>query len=69
VAWSAWDVRCGAKGQLSLGDILYPYARAGLHRVGLLGYFDPIAVSGDYGYRKPDRRLFQAASGRTTPTS
>ena len=32
-----------------------------LHRVGLLGYFDPIVVSGDHGYRKPDRRLFQFA--------
>ena len=32
-----------------------------LHRVGLLGYFDPMVVSGDHGYRKPDRRLFQFA--------
>ena len=38
------------------------YARAELHKVGLLGYFDPIIVSGDHGYRKPDRRLFQAAA-------
>jgi putative hydrolase of the HAD superfamily len=37
------------------------YARAELHKVGLLGYFDPIVVSGDHGYRKPDRRLFQFA--------
>jgi putative hydrolase of the HAD superfamily len=37
------------------------YARAELHKVGLLEYFDPIIVSGDYGYRKPDRRLFQFA--------
>ena len=37
------------------------YARSELHKVGLLGYFDPIVVSGDYGYRKPDRRLFQFA--------
>ena len=35
--------------------------RGELHRVGLLGYFDPIVVSGDHGYRKPDRRLFQSA--------
>jgi FMN phosphatase YigB (HAD superfamily) len=27
----------------------------------VLGYFDPIIVSGDHGYRKPDRRLFQLA--------
>ena len=37
------------------------YARGELHKVGLLGYFDPVVVSGDHGYRKPDRRLFQAA--------
>ncbi|MFZ2630491.1 MAG: HAD family hydrolase [Desulfosalsimonadaceae bacterium] len=32
-----------------------------LKAVGLDGYFNPIIVSGDFGYRKPDRRLFQAA--------
>lgn len=37
------------------------YAPGELHKVGLLGYFDPIVVSGDHGYRKPDRRLFQFA--------
>jgi putative hydrolase of the HAD superfamily len=37
------------------------YARAELHKVGLLSYFDPIVISGDHGYRKPDRRLFQFA--------
>jgi len=37
------------------------YAPAALHKVGLLGYFDPVVVSGDHGYRKPDRRLFQLA--------
>jgi putative hydrolase of the HAD superfamily len=37
------------------------YARGELHKVGLLDYFDPIVISGDYGYRKPDRRLFQLA--------
>jgi putative hydrolase of the HAD superfamily len=36
-------------------------ARGELHKVGLLGYFDPIIVSGDHGYRKPDRRLFRLA--------
>jgi putative hydrolase of the HAD superfamily len=35
--------------------------RGELHKVGLLDYFDPIVISGDYGYRKPDRRLFQLA--------
>jgi len=42
-------------------DAQSAYARGELHKVGLLGYFDPIIVSGDHGYRKPDRRLFQLA--------
>ena len=42
-------------------DAQSAYARAELHKVGLLDYFDPIVVSGDHGYRKPDRRLFQFA--------
>jgi putative hydrolase of the HAD superfamily len=40
-------------------DAQSTYAAAELHKVGVLGYFDPIIVSGDHGYRKPDRRLFQ----------
>ena len=36
-------------------------ARGELHQVGLLGYFDPIVVSGDHGFRKPDARLFRYA--------
>jgi putative hydrolase of the HAD superfamily len=42
-------------------DAQSAYARPELHKVGLLDYFDPIIVSGDHGYRKPDRRLFQFA--------
>jgi putative hydrolase of the HAD superfamily len=37
------------------------YAIPELHAVGLLGYFDPILISGQFGYRKPDERLFKAA--------
>jgi putative hydrolase of the HAD superfamily len=37
------------------------WARGELHKVRLLDYFDPVVVSGDFGYRKPDARLFQAA--------
>jgi putative hydrolase of the HAD superfamily len=37
------------------------YARGELHKVGITDYFDPIVISADYGYRKPDRRLFQTA--------
>jgi putative hydrolase of the HAD superfamily len=40
-------------------DAQSAYARGELHKVGLLDYVDPIVVSGDHGYRKPDRRLFQ----------
>ena len=51
-----------ARGPLAIvTDAQSAYARSELHKVGLLGYFDPIIVSGDHGYRKPDRRLFQAA--------
>ena len=42
-------------------DAQSAYARGELNQVGLLDYFDPIVVSGDYGFRKPDRRLFQIA--------
>ena len=42
-------------------DAQSTYARGELHKVGLLGYFDPIIVSGDHGFRKPDSRLFQLA--------
>jgi putative hydrolase of the HAD superfamily len=42
-------------------DAQSTYARGELHKVGLLDYFDLIVVSGDHGYRKPDRRLFQFA--------
>lgn len=45
-------------------DAQSAFARAELNKVGLLEYFDPIVVSGDLGYRKPDRRLFQAALDR-----
>lgn len=37
------------------------YALPELNAVGLCGYFDPIIVSGSFGYRKPDERLFTAA--------
>lgn len=37
------------------------YAIAELNAVKLSGYFDPVIVSGDFGYRKPDQRLFATA--------
>jgi putative hydrolase of the HAD superfamily len=39
-------------------DAQTAYARGELHKVGLTDYFDPIVVSGDHGFRKPDPRLF-----------
>ncbi len=37
------------------------YAVPELHAVGLAGFFDPIIVSGTFGYRKPDPRMFVTA--------
>ena len=37
------------------------WAKAELFSVGLEKFFDPVLVSGDYGYRKPDKRLFEQA--------
>ncbi|MDE2259866.1 MAG: HAD family hydrolase, partial [Betaproteobacteria bacterium] len=37
------------------------YAVPELNAVGLSEYFDPIIISGNLGYRKPDKRLFAAA--------
>ena len=42
-------------------DAQSAYAVPELRAVGLLKYFNPVIVSGDYGYRKPDSRLFQKA--------
>jgi putative hydrolase of the HAD superfamily len=44
-----------------VSDAQSSYARGELHKVGLLDYFPTIVISGDYGFRKPDRRLFQHA--------
>ncbi|UMB70163.1 HAD family hydrolase [Mycobacterium paraterrae] len=42
-------------------DAQTAYALGELHKVGLTQYFDPIIVSGDHGFRKPDVRLFEYA--------
>jgi putative hydrolase of the HAD superfamily len=55
------DVLCDRYPLALVTDAQSAYARAELHKVGLLDYFDPIVVSGDHGFRKPDRRLFQLA--------
>ena len=40
------------------------YALPEIQAVGLNGYFDPIIISADYGFRKPDERLFENALDR-----
>jgi putative hydrolase of the HAD superfamily len=44
-------------------DAQSAWALGELHHVGLAEYFDPVVVSGDHGFRKPDRRLFEYALG------
>ena len=44
-----------------VSDAQSAYALAELHKVALTEYFDPIVISGDHGFRKPDPRLFQYA--------
>ncbi len=42
-------------------DAQRAYAIPELNSAGILEYFNPIIVSSDYGYRKPDTRLFMKA--------
>jgi putative hydrolase of the HAD superfamily len=44
-----------------VSDAQSAYGLPELRAAGLADYFAPIIISGDYGYRKPDARLFQAA--------
>jgi len=37
------------------------FALPEIQAVGLDGYFDPIIISANFGYRKPDQRLFEKA--------
>ena len=46
-------------GAISDGQTLW--AKSELQSVGLAHFFDPVLVSGDFGYRKPDQRLFEKA--------
>ena len=48
----------------AVSDAQSAWCRPELRAVGLDGYFDPVVVSGDFGYRKPDPRLFTTALGR-----
>ena len=44
-----------------VSDAQSAWALPELRAVGLHEYFDPVIISGDYGFRKPDARLFQKA--------
>jgi putative hydrolase of the HAD superfamily len=44
-----------------ISDGQTPFAAPELNAVGLSSFFDPLIVSGYFGYRKPDKRLFSAA--------
>lgn len=48
----------------ALSDAQSPWALPEMRAVGIAGYFDPIVVSGDHGFRKPDPRLFATALRR-----
>ena len=37
------------------------WARSEMNSVGIAPYFDPVIISGDCGFRKPDRRMFDRA--------
>jgi putative hydrolase of the HAD superfamily len=45
----------------AVSDAQSAYGVPELRAAGLAEYLAPIIISGDYGYRKPDVRLFQAA--------
>lgn len=44
-----------------VSDAQSVWALPEMRAVGIDMYFDPIVISGDYGFRKPDPRLFKAA--------
>lgn len=48
----------------ALSDAQSAWALPEMRAVGIDGYFQPIIISGDCGYRKPDSRIFQAALER-----
>jgi putative hydrolase of the HAD superfamily len=45
----------------ALSDAQSAWALPEMRAVGIEGYFQPIIVSGDSGFRKPDKRIFEAA--------
>lgn len=58
------DVLSQLRGQYpmaAVSDGQSAWAIPELHAMGILHYFKPVVVSGDLGFRKPDKRMFEAA--------
>jgi putative hydrolase of the HAD superfamily len=55
------DVLRGVYRLALVSDAQPCFALPEIRAVGLEGYFDPVVISAEYGFRKPDSRLFQAA--------
>jgi putative hydrolase of the HAD superfamily len=55
------DTLRGAYHLALVSDAQPCFARPEIRAVGLGGYFNAVVISAEYGFRKPDPRLFQAA--------
>ncbi|MDA8333382.1 MAG: HAD family hydrolase [Peptococcaceae bacterium] len=44
-----------------VSDAQAVYVRSEMQALGLLPFFDHLVISSEYGFRKPDRRLFESA--------
>src|SRR5512139_225179 len=55
------DILRGSYRLALVSDAQPCFARPEIRAVGLEGYFDPVVISAEYGFRKPDPRLFKAA--------
>lgn len=45
----------------AVSDAQSVWAMSEMRAVGIESYFNPVIISGDFGFRKPDKRLFEAA--------
>jgi putative hydrolase of the HAD superfamily len=45
----------------AVSDAQSVWAMPEMRAVGIESYFNPVIISGDFGFRKPDKRLFEAA--------
>jgi len=49
-----------------VSDAQAVYVRSEMNALGLLPFIEHLVISSDYGFRKPDRRLFEAALEKTS---